>query len=473
MKFLLNGVILFLSIFSYLFADQASLTQKELNFLKNTPEIRCVTTDSWAPFNIQGKDKNVVGISIDFWDIIVKEVGINTKKCKALDSFTEVLDAIKMKKADITLSTSASKDRLEYALFTKSYASFPIVIATNNKVGFIADTAELNGKKVAVGKGFTSAMYLQNGYKDIDYVEVKNISEALLLLEAGEVYAIVEVLPVLAYMIKKNGYSDIKISGKTEFMFDVQMMVRKDYPELVSIINHEIGEISQEKRNEILNKWFSVEYTEKIYYEILFYLGSILLLALLFGYYREVTFKKYNKQLSSVLIQLEDKNILLEKLSITDKLTGLNNRAKLDEMLELNYDMFLRYKNIFSIILLDIDDFKNVNDGYGHLIGDEVLKIFAKILGENIRTTDILGRWGGEEFMIISPKTDTVGASKLAHILKEKISEHVFEDIGKITASFGVAQIDDGDTMEEVVAAADVALYSAKSSGKNRVVCSL
>jgi len=472
LKFLLNITFLFLFLFSYIHADKASFTKEELDFAKNTPEIRCVTTNTWEPFNKKGKDKDVIGISIDFWNIIVKNAGLNAKECKVLDTFEEVLNAVKRKEADIILATSVSKDGLEYALFSKPYASFPIVIATNSNEGFITDTSELNGKKVAVGKGFTSTKYLENSYKDINYIEVKDIDKALLLLEAGEVYAVVEVLPVLAYHIKKNGYSNIKISGKTEFIFDVQMMVRKDYPALVSIINHEMDEITKEKKEEILNQWFSVEYI-KINYTGLFYLGAMLFLMVLFWIYREVILKKYNKNLNNLLAQLEEKNLLLEKLSITDKLTGLNNRVKLDEMLALNFDMFLRYENIFSIILLDIDDFKKINDEFGHLAGDEVLKVFAKILSKNIRTTDILGRWGGEEFMIISPETDTVGASKLAHILKEKIDVHVFKDIGKITGSFGVAQIDNGETMKEVVAAADKALYSAKNSGKDRVVCSL
>ena len=471
MKFLFTIIFFFLS--SSLLADEDSLTKRESDFLKNTPEIRCVTTNTWAPFNIKGDNKEVVGVSIDYWNLISKNIGIKMKDCKVLSSFTEVLNAIKTKQADITLSTAQTKDRLQYAIFSKPYASFPIVIATSDKVDFISNVSELNGKKVAVGKGFTSAILMQNAYKNIDYIEVKNIDAALLLLETGKVYAVVDILPVLVYTISKNGYTNIKISGKTKFVFNLQMMVRKDYPELVSIINHETDEIPKERVNAILKNWFDVMYTKQVDYTILIYIGILFIVIIAFWVYREIVLKKFNKSLANLLKLVEEKNALLEKLSITDKLTGLHNRVKLDEMLESNFDMFLRYENVFSVIILDIDDFKKVNDKFGHLIGDEVLKDFATILRTNIRATDILGRWGGEEFMIISPKTDTVGASKLAHLLKEKLSHHTFEEVGRVTASFGVSQIDATKTIKDVLSDADSALYNAKSLGKNQVVCSL
>jgi len=473
MKILKFIILSFVFISTTLNADYDSLTPDERSFLERTTEIKCVTTDTWAPFNISRKDGSLVGISIDYWDIISKEINLNGAKCQVLDTFEEVLDAIKTKKADITLSTSITKDRLEYAIFTEPYDSFPIVIATRDNINFISNTQALIGKKVAVGKGFTSAKYMQNKYKNIDYVEVKNIDEALILLASGEVYAVVEVLPVLAYLISNSGYTNIKISGKTEFMFDVRMMVRKDYPELVSVINHEIDEISKVQRDKILEGWFSVEYTAKVNYEFIGYLIIIILLIIIFWIMRERGVRSYNQKLNELLRKLENQNELLKKQSITDTLTGLYNRFKIDEVLSSNVDMAKRYDQEFSVILLDIDKFKDVNDEYGHLVGDEVLKEFAKIIKNNIRKTDIVGRWGGEEFMIISSKTDSVGCFKLANNLKNKINENVFGEIGTITASYGVAQYEIEDSMESLVAKADKALYNAKESGRNMIVCNI
>lgn len=473
MRFFQVLIALFFFFLVGLNAQETILSEKEQQFLNSDPKIKCVSTNTWAPFNIHTEESNLAGISVDFWNIIVKKLGINAQGCSVVENFAEVLNLIKTKQADLTISTAITEEKLKYANFSEPYADFPIVIATRDDVGFISKTTELEGKKVAVGKGFTSASYLQKSYKNIEYVEVKNIDEGLLLLASEEVYAVVGVLPVIAYHINKNGYKNIKISGKTEFNFYISFMVRKDYPELASIISKGIQQISKEERNEIFNKWFTTGVQEDINYELIIELAIIIFLIVMFWIYREVTHKKYNERLSELLRKVEEKNQLLKELSITDKLTGLFNRVKIDETLKSNMDMYERYANYFSVILLDIDNFKNINDKFGHPIGDEVLKDFAKILQENIRTTDIVGRWGGEEFIIISPETDSAGACKLANILKEKINTHEFEKVGKVTSSFGVTQIDEGDSIKDLINRVDWALYSAKAEGKNRVICSL
>ncbi len=199
----------------------------------------------------------------------------------------------------------------------------------------------------------------------------------------------------------------------------------------------------------------------------------VIFMAICFGLYREFSQKKYKQNMSELLAEVEQKNALLKRLSITDKLTGLNNRIKIDEVLSSNLHMFERYENVFSVILIDIDHFKKVNDTYGHPVGDEILKDFASILKKNARITDVVGRWGGEEFMIIASETDSVGATKFATTIKKSINEHEFPKVGKVTASFGLTQINVGDSIEEVVNRADLALYNAKETGRNRVVCGL
>lgn len=158
-----------------------------------------------------------------------------------------------------------------------------------------------------------------------------------------------------------------------------------------------------------------------------------------------------------------------EELSITDPLTGLYNRLKLDELFEANLHNAQRHETPFSIILLDIDKFKNVNDTFGHQAGDGVLKEFAALLKENLRTEDILGRWGGEEFLILIPNSDLNGAAVLAEKLRLLIHNHSFATIGHKTSSFGVSTHHYGDDEKSMVSRADEALYRAKQNGRNRV----
>jgi diguanylate cyclase (GGDEF)-like protein len=156
-------------------------------------------------------------------------------------------------------------------------------------------------------------------------------------------------------------------------------------------------------------------------------------------------------------------------LSITDKLTGLFNRLKLDEALNDEFNRSNRSNRSFGIIIIDIDYFKRVNDTYGHQVGDQTLIQFAKILKDNIRKIDILGRWGGEEFMIICSETDFEGTTKLAQSLREIISKYDFPTIGNLSASFGVSIYDGDENIDKVIARADNALYKAKANGRNRV----
>jgi diguanylate cyclase (GGDEF)-like protein/PAS domain S-box-containing protein len=157
----------------------------------------------------------------------------------------------------------------------------------------------------------------------------------------------------------------------------------------------------------------------------------------------------------------------IEKLSRTDQLTKLYNRHGLDEIYQQAAKVAGRYKNALSVIVFDIDNFKPVNDNYGHAEGDRVLKRIAKIVAENIRIADSAGRWGGEEFIVICPETDLQGAWQLAEKLRLKIAAYPFENLPAQSCSFGIAQRQDNESYESLMSRADGYLYKAKAKGKN------
>lgn len=167
--------------------------------------------------------------------------------------------------------------------------------------------------------------------------------------------------------------------------------------------------------------------------------------------------------------ELKEKNEELKRLAITDRLTGLYNRLKLDESLTYEFERITRSYKPFSLILLDIDHFKKVNDQHGHQTGDIVLVEMAKVLTESIRKTDILGRWGGEEFLIICPETSKEGAKNLAEKLRKTIEGNPFQFMNSLTSSVGVATYRKHDTITNLIERADKALYTAKNNGRNRI----
>jgi len=158
-----------------------------------------------------------------------------------------------------------------------------------------------------------------------------------------------------------------------------------------------------------------------------------------------------------------------ELLSITDTLTNLYNRNKIDTLLVKESKLVNRGSPVFSIILLDIDHFKHINDEYGHLMGDQVLREIARCLKRNIRETDYVGRWGGEEFMVICANTSLMGAEALAEMLRTKMERAEFPEHIHATSSFGVAEYSPGESIDNLIKRADEGLYWAKNSGRNCV----
>ncbi|WP_240377934.1 GGDEF domain-containing protein [Bacillus piscicola] len=167
--------------------------------------------------------------------------------------------------------------------------------------------------------------------------------------------------------------------------------------------------------------------------------------------------------------QLEEATRRLEQLANTDRLTNIPNRMSLDLDLDTQLQEATANGTPFSLILLDVDHFKAVNDQYGHQVGDMVLTETANLLKDNVRKTDKIGRWGGEEFLVISPHTEIEEAQELAERIRQCFETHSFEEVDQTTASFGVASYVEGDTLKSLLSRCDKALYEAKEKGRNLV----
>ena len=163
------------------------------------------------------------------------------------------------------------------------------------------------------------------------------------------------------------------------------------------------------------------------------------------------------------------KNKELEQIAVRDALTGLYNRRKLDEVFAEEVFRAERYHRALSVVMMDIDHFKRVNDTHGHSVGDDVLIAMARTLLGSLRSSDAIGRWGGEEFLLISPETDLETTVQLADRLRRTCESIDFPTVGTITLSMGVATHHSGDDVKEILLRADSALYRAKHAGRNRV----
>lgn len=166
---------------------------------------------------------------------------------------------------------------------------------------------------------------------------------------------------------------------------------------------------------------------------------------------------------------IERQKQFFHNLAIKDPLTEIYNRHKFNEEIQRETDRSRRYGIEYSLIMFDIDHFKDVNDKFGHQVGDTLLKELAALVSANIRTTDIFARYGGEEFIIITPEVSAEGALKLAEKLRRVIEDNKFSHVGRMTCSFGVADHTKEMSAQELVHKTDAALYRAKAEGRNRV----
>ena len=158
-----------------------------------------------------------------------------------------------------------------------------------------------------------------------------------------------------------------------------------------------------------------------------------------------------------------------EQMAMIDMLTGVSSRRRLEDVLERERALLARGRPV-SVILLDLDNFKAVNDQHGHDAGDEVLRKVARVLQQVARLSDVIGRWGGEEFLVVCCDTDLAGAARLAARFAEVLRTSPVPVVGQVTASFGVTEAIAGENLRDVIDRADLALYRAKQAGRDRVI---
>jgi diguanylate cyclase (GGDEF)-like protein/PAS domain S-box-containing protein len=177
-----------------------------------------------------------------------------------------------------------------------------------------------------------------------------------------------------------------------------------------------------------------------------------------------------NMAMKNRIDELYNMTTSLEEEASIDSLTGAFNRTKFEKFFDYEVEKAQLSKNVLSVIILDIDHFKSINDNYGHHVGDDVLKDLVKLITKNLKRIDIFARWGGEEFVILLPGTELKNAKILAENIRSKVEEASFSTAGKITVSFGVGEHHDTESKKDIFNRVDKLLYEAKKAGRNRVM---
>lgn len=455
--------------------NKIPLTEDEQQFLREHPVIRVGIDLDWYPLEFVDKEGQFGGVSADYLAIIGDRLGIQF--APATDQpWSRVTELVQARELDMFSMAAQTSERSAYALFTEPYLRSPMVIVTNDQVDYIGDPKQLLGHTVAVVEGYASQEWLITHHPELLLRSVASTKRGLEKVATGEVYALVDNLASVNFLIKQQGLSNLKISGQLPIAFDLAMAVRSDWPLLRSILQKALDAISQNEKNAIYNKWIQLHYETELDLKWIAPYFLVLLGILLFVTFDSLRFRRLhrrlrlsNHRLTAVEQRLIKQNRELEQLSITDRLTGAYNRLKIDAVLSELHAKARRYGGCASIILFDLDHFKQVNDRYGHPVGDAVLRGFAELVREMIRETDIFGRWGGEEFMLVCPETGLAEAIQLAERIRLAFAELELPS-GNQTLSAGIAEWHAKQSVEAWIDLCDQRLYQAKALGRNQIV---
>ncbi len=478
-NFLCFTVMLVLTCNSKIYAEPTSpsipLSLKEHQFIKDNPEITIGAGKSFEPFVVQNQDGSLTGHDVQVANLIADRTGLKIRFVYGV--WGDVQEAAAERNIDGLMSAVNNTVRAKIFNSSLSYISVSsVAIVKINNPSAIKSTRDLNGKKVAIqrdNKLFEDV--LDKEAIDAQIHHYDSIHDMLRAVVSGEVDVCL-LDEAASYLAEQLGLKEfIEVSFTLGEPYSLSFLLRNDMPELRSIFDKGIASISAEERIQLKRKWFGGQEDHTKYNLLLkITLGlSVLLVLTIFWSHRVRSSREHIRQMLSSLEEkdreLQEKNSMLENLSSTDHLTQLINRSKLDSILNSEIKRFKRSGSCFSVIMIDIDFFKKINDEFGHPAGDITLIEFAKVLSQRSRSVDAVGRWGGEEFLIVCPDTDETGAEALAEELRQSIEKSPFSIEGNHTASFGVASVSKSDSAHSLISKADQALYLAKQHGRNRV----
>ncbi len=440
---------------------QPTLTEQERVHLQALPELRLCVDPDYLPFEAIDDNNRFVGISASFMAYFAETLGLRYD-LQFTANWDDTLKLASQGGCDIVAMLNDSPSRREYLNFTQPYLLGDIVILTLAEQGYLDGVNMLRDKKVVLPRGWRVAELMQHNYPEISLFLVDDFDQALQAVADGKAYATMDNLRSAIWQLQAKGIDSLAITGQTPFNDAFRVGVRKDDPLLLSALDKAIASMPSQIRSDIIERGFRLPPREAGIPGWLWQIGAALLAFTLLLLWRQRTLRRFASALSV-------KNQELEQLSEHDHLTGCSNRFKLDRILGQEVERAQRYHRPLSVILYDLDHFKRINDHFGHLFGDAVLCATVGKVQQLVRQQDCLGRWGGEEFLIICPETNRLQAIMLAEKIRVALAGLRVHEGVAITASFGVAEIAEGQTVAQLIQQADHAMYAAKQAGRNTV----
>ena len=433
------------------------LTENEKQWIEAHPVIRLGVDPEFSPFEYID-DERYLGMASDYVRLLNQRLRLNLTVEQNL-AWDEAVEKAKVKEIDVLPAVGVTEDRKQFLIYTQPYLNFQRVIITRSDKPFILGLDDLVKERIAVQKNSSHHGFLLEN-SSIMPLEFETLQDTLLAVSGGKADALVGNVASATYWIRQLNLTNLKVAAPVSN--DVQSLhfaVRNDWPELVSIINKGLDTISEETQREISEKWLNLEYRAGVDYDLIIKLvggfTSILITILLWNF----TLNRRVKERTAQLVQH----------AYYDQLTQFPNRFLIqDRINQVIAEAKLQEQKI-AVLSIDLDDFKKVNDVFGHPIGDRILKTIAKRIKNAVAETHIIGRLGGDQFIVVMSHLNEASqaasfATLLLHCIREvvKVERNEFN----LSASVGIALYpDDGNSAESLLKNADSATHHAKSIG--------
>jgi len=451
---------------------QLTLTKEEQQWRSTHENIRVGIVKNWTPMEFVDQQGHIKGINKDILKLIASRADINFN-FHVFDNWQSMFHAIQNDQIDLVGSAEETAERDKNFLFSTNYWTMPWAIIHSKSLGLQTSLQNFAGKRIAVVKGEYLVTLLPKKYPQISVVLVDTPQAGLAAIQKNLADAMLEPLSTATELLKKQNMMPLMLSvidhiSDDHKPYDNQFMLRKNWPELLSILNKGIASLSIQDKQQIYEKWFRIDinngFNKNVVLRIALQVAIVITLILIF-------IMLWNRRLHHEVKQRRSLEEQMKHMATHDELTGLANRNLLKERLQNLIALHQRQQSAMAVMFIDLDGFKTINDSYGHDIGDELLVLLTQRLKQCVRQSDTLVRFGGDEFVIVLTGLHTANeatfiAEKIITILKKPFELSVITTC--VGCSIGIAMYpDDGETDTELVKVADSLMYNVKAQGKN------
>ncbi|WP_226684169.1 diguanylate cyclase [Shewanella indica] len=434
----------------------------------------CVDPD-WMPYEGIDQGKHV-GISSGFLEFIEEQTDWQFQLVPTA-SWQQTLTYLKQQQCVFTPMLNYTSRRAEYLSFTDIYSRSPNVLVSRREQPFLQSMEQVGNRSLVIPRGYRLLDYVRQNYPKIHIMLAETEQQGLEMVSSGEADLFIGSMYSINARIQQSGLFNLKIAGWAGPEDQFRMAVTENSKWMLPDLNRLLAQISDDHRARLYRQWSNMAVLEQTDRGLTWQL--MVVITLVFGallaryrwiskYNRELTAK--NQQLEKLRNQLLETNKELEFISTHDPLTKLYNRHYFHRHFAPEHRSDAAQGHT-SLIVIDIDFFKDINDRHGHSVGDSILSDLASLLMEGAREIDLVARWGGEEFMIICPDTDCIQARHLCERLASAMTVYPFSAGVSLSCSFGLTELKPGESIWSAFDRADLALYRAKSEGRNRICC--